>query len=232
MKRNYFARFFVFLLVCSIPILCFAEYKVVIKKNGKILEGRLLTETDTSLTIVSAGAHITFKKADLDLDKMKELNANYTKPSDAKTILMTNETPDPADAPVQEVQPSQLKDLAKQGTKNKDTVQSPGPADINEKAFMNYIQSMEKQIKQGDITEEKQTEILGNLGTAKKGLSNYRAKNARTLTKSEQTVMLEELIKSLEFELDQDLKKEASDETIAALKKNIAAKRDELSKLQ
>ena len=232
MKRNYFARFFVFLLVCSIPILCFAEYKVVIKKNGKILEGRLLTETDTSLTIVSAGAHITFKKADLDLDKMKELNANYTKPSDAKTILMTNETPDPADAPVQEVQPSQLKDLAKQGTKNKDTVQSPGPADINEKAFMNYIQSMEKQIKQGDITEEKQTEILGNLGTAKKGLSNYRAKNARTLTKSEQTVMLEELIKSLEFELDQDLKKEASDETIAALKKNIAAKKDELSKLQ
>jgi hypothetical protein len=232
MKRNYFTCLLVFLLVCSLPILCFAEYKVVIKKNGKIIEGRLLTETDTSVTIVSAGAHISFKKADLDLDKMKELNANYSKASDAKTIQMTNETPDSADATVQQAQPSQLNDLAKQGTNTKETGKTPGPADSNEKAFMNYIGDMEKQIKQGDITDEKQTEILGTLGTAKKGLSNYRARNTRTLTKSEQTLMLEELINSLEFELDQELKKEAPDATIAALKKNIDAKKEELSKLQ
>jgi hypothetical protein len=232
MKRNYILRLSLFLLVFSLPILCFAEYKVVIKKNGKVIEGRLLSETDTTVSIVSGGSHFTFKKADLDLDKMKEVNAGYMKPSDSKTITMKNETPDASDPTVQQAQPSQLNDLAKQNSKTKKTDQAMEAADSNERAFMNYIAEMETQLKQGDITDEKQTEILGSLGTAKKGLSNYRARNSRTLSKSEQTVMLEELIKSLEFELDQDLKNDASDEKIAALKKNIAAKKDELEKLQ
>jgi uncharacterized protein YbaP (TraB family) len=65
------------------------KYKVITKSTGKTVEGRLLSETPTVIYLEVDGIQIQFKKDLLDLEKMKELNANYK--SEEKTAAKTHE---------------------------------------------------------------------------------------------------------------------------------------------
>ena len=73
MKRFAICLLFLFL----VPFFANAEtlYKVVIKKTGKVIEGKLVSDTPDSIQIISNGLQVTLKKELLDLDKMKELNS-------------------------------------------------------------------------------------------------------------------------------------------------------------
>jgi hypothetical protein len=52
-----------------------ANYKAVLKTNGKVIEGTYIRESDTIIYVqVEGGIQIQLKKDQLDLDKMKELN--------------------------------------------------------------------------------------------------------------------------------------------------------------
>jgi hypothetical protein len=80
----------IFAILLLIPIVCFADYKVVVKKSGKVIEGKFVSEDDKTINLTSPdGIRISFKKELLDLDKMKELNAS----------LQTQAPPPPPPAP-------------------------------------------------------------------------------------------------------------------------------------
>src|SRR6187551_3720236 len=78
-------RFLCILVVLMLPAIAFAEYKVVIKKSGRVIEGRYVKEDDKSIYMVSDGIQLTFKKELLDLDKMKSLNPETTTPAEDAT---------------------------------------------------------------------------------------------------------------------------------------------------
>jgi hypothetical protein len=229
MSRQNLRLLLVFLLTFTLPILCFAEYKVVIKKNGKILEGKLLSDTDTSITIVSGGAQLTFQKAALDLEKMKELNADYHSKSEAKTIEFHG-------APRGEEQkdPSPLTQIAKmsEDARKQGEEETKQPVDANEKAFVHRIADLEKQSKRMDVSQAEQQFSMVELLNAKKALASYRSRNTPGLSKDDQILMLEQLIKALESELETQKHLGISDETMLNMRRNIQDKQEELSKLQ
>lgn len=92
----------ILVMVLLLPGLAFA-YKVVLK-NGKVIEGSLVREDDTSIFIESSGIQMNFKKDTLDIDKMKELNpairvapVSKTAPVKAQTATaQTNPSKKPA----------------------------------------------------------------------------------------------------------------------------------------
>jgi|GEM_PF-3302035 len=229
MKSQKLGFLFVLLLIVSLPIFCFAEYKVVIKKNGKVLEGKIVSDTDTSITIVSSGAQLTFKKADLDLEKMKELNADYHPKTEVKTIAIHKTAPQE-----QKKEASPLTDIAKMSeeARKQGQEETKQPADENEKAFLNHIVDLEERSKRIDVSQKQQQALLVEVVNTKKALSNYRSRNTHELSKEDQTFILEQLIKALEGELEEQKQLDPSDERIPGMRKNIQDKQDELSKLQ
>jgi hypothetical protein len=66
----------ILLVILLVPGLTFA-YKVVLK-NGKEVEGTLVREDDSSIFLTSGGIQMNFKKDDLDLQKMSEINKSST----------------------------------------------------------------------------------------------------------------------------------------------------------
>jgi hypothetical protein len=85
-----------FVFVCVSFLLCtfvFAEYSVVMKDTGKVITGEFVQENDQIVVITKDHVSLTFKKALLDLEKMKTLNESAKpepKPTDAKTIQINN----------------------------------------------------------------------------------------------------------------------------------------------
>ena len=83
----------IYLLVAVILIttsICFSSssiYKVVVKSTGKIVEGKFSHETDTLIYLLVDGVQVQFKKEQLDLEKMKELNADYKHEPEEKNIV-------------------------------------------------------------------------------------------------------------------------------------------------
>lgn len=83
-----------FIFICVTFLFCtavFAEYTVVMKDTGKVIKGEFVQENDQILVITKDHVSLTFKKALLDLEKMKTLNQSVTeepKPTDAKTIKL------------------------------------------------------------------------------------------------------------------------------------------------
>ncbi|MCI0442710.1 hypothetical protein L0152_05770 [bacterium] len=70
----------IFLLLLLFPAFSFAQYKVVLK-SGKVIEGKFLHEDQLNVYIDSGGIKMNFKKDQLDLAKMKELNAKQETPA-------------------------------------------------------------------------------------------------------------------------------------------------------
>jgi hypothetical protein len=209
------------------PVLSFAEFKVVVKKNGKIIEGKLANEDETSVTIISAGTRLRFLKKDLDLDRMKEVNAGYLKDDDVQTIdlpAVENAGQDPKGS----TEPNTLADLAKQNRDAAQAGQKPATtfADSTEKAFADWVAELERMNK---VVPSEETEI--ELSKAKKGMSHYRARSSQKLSTNDRKMMLEQLVKALDFNYRKALEREAPDDELKALKKQIKEKEEELEKL-
>jgi len=70
-----------------------SEYKVVIKKTGKIVSGTFDHEDENSIFLKSGVTLITYKKEILDLEKMKDLNSQaQTQPSNQESAAKHFET--------------------------------------------------------------------------------------------------------------------------------------------
>lgn len=210
------------------PVLSFAEFKVVVKKNGKIIEGKLANEDETSVTIISAGTRLRFLKKDLDLDRMKEVNAGYLKNDDVQNIDLPAVENAPTSNPEGTSSPNTLADLAKQ---NRDAAQGGQKsattfADSTEKAFADWVAELERLNK---VIPSEETEI--ELSKAKKGMSHYRVRASQKLSTNDRKIMLEQWVKALDFNYRKALEKEAPDEELKALKKQIKDKEEELEKL-
>jgi hypothetical protein len=224
LKRTIF-RLLTLVVLLVFPVISFADYKVVVKKNGKIIEGKLVTEDESSVTIINQGTRLSFKKKDLDLERMKELNANYQSKSDVKTLDIKN----PENIPLQSSETTPLGDVAKQ---NRDAALSaaqksaPPPSDSNEKALADWVAELEATNK---VIPSYDTEI--ELSKAKKGLAHYRARAAQKLAVNDRKIMLEQLIKALDFKYRKALERDAPDEELESLKKQIKIKQEELSEL-
>ncbi len=67
-----------FLLIIG-AVLCSSQmsfsYTVVLKKNGKTIQGDLVGDDSKTIILKVDGLSMSFPKENLDLDKMKELNA-------------------------------------------------------------------------------------------------------------------------------------------------------------
>ncbi len=73
-------------LLFSASISFSANYKAVLKANGKVIEGTYVREGDTIIYLqVQGGVQIQLKKDQLDLDKMKELNGEFQQAQGKKT---------------------------------------------------------------------------------------------------------------------------------------------------
>jgi hypothetical protein len=209
------------------PVLSFAEFKIVVKKNGKIIEGKLANEDETSVTIISAGTRLRFLKKDLDLERMKEVNAGYLKQDDVQSIdlpAVENAGQDPKGS----TEPNTLADLAKQNRDAAQAGQKPATtfADSTEKAFADWVAELEQMNK---VVPSEETEI--ELSKAKKGMSHYRARSSQKLSTNDRKMMLEQLVKALDFNYRKALEREAPDDELKALKKQIKEKEEELEKL-
>jgi hypothetical protein len=215
-------RSLVFVVLLAFPLYCFADYKVVVKKNGKIIEGKLIAEDENSVTIMSQGTQLSYKKDTLDLERMKKLNEDYYAASDVRTL----DRPVPEDT---EAAPpgTSIADVAKQSRESKTAPPTTPPSDANERAFIIWIADLEEKVKVR-ATQGSQIE----LSKAKKALSHYRNRNSRTLSNVDRKLMLEQLVEALDFEYRKELEAGSPDEKIAAMKKKIEATRQELEKLE
>jgi hypothetical protein len=210
----------------AFPVLSFAEFKVVVKKNGKIIEGKLSNEDETSVTIISAGTRLRFLKKDLDIERMKELNAGYLGAGDVKSIDVPA-LDNPTQTSESASEPGTLADLAKQ---NRDAAQgaqkAPTSTDPNEKAFADWVAELERM---NTVIPSEDTEI--QLSKARKGLSHYRARASQKLSINDRKIMLEQWVKALDFVYRKALEREAPDNELKALKKQIKEREEELEKL-
>jgi hypothetical protein len=83
-----------FLFIFFIAAATASAYTVVLK-NGKMMNGTLISETEQSILFKDdAGVQYSLKKANLDLDKMKEANApKMEAPPPIETPVTTTEAP-------------------------------------------------------------------------------------------------------------------------------------------
>ncbi len=211
----------------AFPVLSFADFKVVVKKNGKIIEGKLSNEDETSVSIVSAGTRLRFLKKDLDLERMKQLNAGYLSESDVKSIELSAVDSEPTQPPADTTEPNTLADLARQ---NRNAAQggqkTAAPSDSKEKALAEWLAELERQNK---VIPAEDTEI--ELSKARKGLAHYRARASQKLSINDRKIMLEQLINALDFVHRKALESEAPEEEVASLKKQLKESQEELAKL-
>jgi hypothetical protein len=213
-------RTIVFVVLLAVPLVSFAEYKVVVKKNGKIIEGKLIAEDESFVTIVSQGTRLRYKKDTLDLDRMKKLNEDYRAPADVTTI----DRPAPSSESAEKG--TSLADVAKQN-RSADASTAKTTADANERAFVSWITDLEDKVKVR-ATQESQIQ----LAKAKKGLTYYQSRNSRELSDVDRRLMLEQLIEALDFVYRKELEAGSPDDRLAAMKKKIEDTRQELKALE
>ena len=88
-----FIRIYLLLLFLSLPVFALDEYKVVLKKNGKVIEGQYVREDEQFIYLVSEGIQVNFKKSILDLERMKQLNVTR---DETETTVDSNQLKEPA----------------------------------------------------------------------------------------------------------------------------------------
>jgi len=201
-----------FLLLFVLPFLCHAEttYKVVIKKTGKVIEGKLLGEDAESIHVLVNGLQVGYKKDQLDLEKMKVLNSQKEKELNLRQGGVTSELQTQHRESATEAATRLKAEKAKQ-----QAATSPGQlsADPDTAALQKRISQLQQEIDTHNAQIKKDAEA---------------GKDITTLTKS---------VSDLQTELDA-AKKELADKThstgknvdaqIAELNQNIADTQKEL----
>ena len=220
MRIRTIIRALTWILILAFPLVVFAEYKVVIKKNGKIIEGKLVAEDDTSVTIINAGARLVYKKDTLDMERMKELNEGYMKRDDVRGL----NRPSPTTEPAKTNDGTSLADIAKKSK----TTQSGGKSssDVNEQALVEWIADLEQK---NTVTSTQQNQI--ELSKAKKGLAHYRSRTTKELSTSDERLMLEQLVNALDSKYRKELEAGAPEEQTDVWKKRTEEARQKLSSL-
>ena len=222
MSNRTIFRSLILIVLFAFPLLCFAEYKVVVKKNGKIIEGKLVAEDETSVTIISAGARLQYRKDTLDLERMKQLNADYLSKDDVRTM----DRPKPESDTKPPVESSALADVAKQN-RNAQTTPQSSSSDPTEQAFEAWISALQEK---DQVTASQETQI--ELSKAKKAQSHYRSKGSKHLSSNDERLMLEQLVKALDARYRKQLEEGAPDDKVAATKKKMEDAKKQLEKLQ
>jgi hypothetical protein len=170
-----------FVLACVGFLICtfvFAEYSVVMRDTGKVITGEFVQENDQIVVITKDHVSLTFKKALLDLEKMKTLNQSVKpepKPTDAKTIQINN-----APAAVPEEKPKvSVVDVARKNNETRtgnavkfsegdkpESLLSPEKKDELIRKYKQDIEALETEIKtlkaknaSEDIIRDRQTQI-------------------------------------------------------------------------
>ena len=170
-----------FVFVCVSFLLCtfvFAEYTVVMKDTGKVIKGEFVQENDQILVITKDHVSLTFKKALLDLEKMKTLNESVKpepKATDAKTIPINNTPAVPAEEKRQE----SVVDVARKNTEQRtgnavkftegdkpESVLSPEKKEELIRRYKGQVEQLEADIKtlkekgsSEEIIKDRQTQI-------------------------------------------------------------------------
>jgi len=232
--------FAIFLLLIAMPVFCaVSQYKVVIKKTGKIVEGELIWEDDQIVQIREHGLKETFHKDQLDVEKMKTLNVGYQPPTAPKTITIGPEHPAPPPEP-------SLVDLAKtlqasrtgkaRGFKEGD---KPGSVELGGD---NQFSDSEKAMIQKRIDElQKKIDAGGSatdLDAAKKELAQRQEElggGRDTLVKHYIQSQLEEyqqIIAQTDKQLSDAVQANESPETIQGLRDKMQQMQDKVTELQ
>jgi hypothetical protein len=212
-------RVITILVLLLFPAFAMAAYKVVVKENGKIIEGELVSEDDTTLTIINAGARLKYQKSELDLVKMKTLNTGYKMKGEATTFVL----PDKTGVKPRKKNDTSLTDVAK---KNSAAQSQTTSRDLNEQALDLWVIELDQK---GKITPTMQTQM--QLSKAKKALAYYRARNEREFSETDRRLMLQQLVQALEFVYTKELEAGISDDKAAAMKKRIEQTKQELAGL-
>lgn len=169
------------LFVCISFLLCtavFAEYTVVMKDTGKVIKGEFVQENDQIVVITKDHVSLTFKKALLDLEKMKTLNESVKpepKATDAKTIQINN-----APAVPQEEKPKEsVVDVARKNNESRtgnsvkfsegdkpESLLSPEKKEELIRKYKGQVEQLESEVKTlkekgspEDIIKDRQTQI-------------------------------------------------------------------------
>jgi hypothetical protein len=175
------------LFVCVSFLLCtavFAEYTVVMKDTGKVIKGEFVQENDQIVVITKDHVSLTFKKALLDLEKMKTLNESEKpepKPTDAKTIKINNVPTVPQDQKPKE----SVADVARKN---------------NESRTGNSVKFTEGDKPESLLSPEKKEELI------KKYKSNVEALEAEIKTLKEKDAS-EEIIRDRQTQIEELEKK-------------------------
>jgi len=169
------------IFVCASILVCtavFAEYTVVMKDTGKVIKGEFVQENDQILVITKDHVSLTFKKALLDLEKMKTLNESVKpepKATDAKTIPINNTPAVPAEEKRQE----SVVDVARKNTEQRtgnavkftegdkpESVLSPEKKEELIRRYKGQVEQLEADIKtlkekgsSEEIIKDRQTQI-------------------------------------------------------------------------
>ncbi len=232
--------FCVWFLLFLLPLYCLADnqYKLVIKKTGKIIEGKLISETADSIQILSLGLQISYKKDLLDLEKMKTLNADYGKDKEINITLggvkATTQT-----------QGESISDVARRMKDTKaqkpDSAQSDDPetAALRKRIsdLEQEISEHEKQIKTQaeagkDITPLTQAvnDLQEQLDSAKKELAARGTPAGKSI--DDQIAELNESIEQTQKDLDQAIHDSKSTDAVSKLRLKLAKLKKDLAALQ
>jgi hypothetical protein len=178
------------LFVCISFLLCtavFAEYTVVMKDTGKVIKGEFVQENDQIVVITKDHVSLTFKKALLDLEKMKTLNESVKpepKATDAKTIQINN-TP----AVPQEEKPKEsVVDVARKN---------------NESRTGNSVKFSEGDKPESLLSPEKKEELVrkykSNIEQLEAEIKTLKAKNASEEIISDRQTQIDDLQKKIKL---------------------------------
>ena len=178
------------LFVCLSFLLCtavFAEYTVVMKDTGKVIKGEFVQENDQIVVITKDHVSLTFKKALLDLEKMKTLN-ELVKPepkaTDAKTIQINN-TPT---VPQEEKPKESVVDVARKN---------------NESRTGNSVKFSEGDKPESLLSPEKKEELIrkykSNIEQLEAEIKTLKAKNASEEIISDRQTQIDDLQKKIKL---------------------------------
>jgi hypothetical protein len=178
------------LFVCISFLLCtavFAEYTVVMKDTGKVIKGEFVQENDQIVVITKDHVSLTFKKALLDLEKMKTLNESVKpepKATDAKTIQINNM---PA-VPQEEKPKESVVDVARKN---------------NESRTGNSVKFSEGDKPESLLSPEKKEELVrkykSNIEQLEAEIKTLKAKNASEEIISDRQTQIDDLQKKIKL---------------------------------
>jgi hypothetical protein len=157
------------------------------RDSGKVITGEFVQENDQIVVISKDHVSLTFKKALLDLEKMKTLNESFKpepKPTDAKTIPITH-----APAAVQEEKPKEsVVDVARKN---------------NQSRTGNAVKFSEGDKPESSLSEEQKEQLIrkykGNIDDLEAEIKTLKAKNASEDVIRDRQTQMDDLQKKIKL---------------------------------